>query len=66
MLDLAGDRPGATRDAIAFLTERVAVEDITITEAPLEEVIRVIYGDSKRLVTPGEKGWQSTTGSAIP
>ena len=47
ILDLAGDRPGATRDAIAFLTERVAVEDITITEAPLEEVIRVIYGESR-------------------
>ena len=44
VLELEGARPGATRDAIAFLTDRYAVEDITIAEPPLEEVIRAIYG----------------------
>lgn len=43
VLHLAGNRPGITRDAVAFLTERCAVEDITITEPPMEEVIRAIY-----------------------
>jgi ABC-2 type transport system ATP-binding protein len=42
-LDLQSSQPGATREAIAMLTDRCAVEDITITEPPLEEVIRVIY-----------------------
>jgi len=44
LLDIDGDRSGATREAISFLTDRLAVEDITIAEAPLEEVIREIYG----------------------
>jgi len=43
VLDLESGRPGATRDAIAFLTDRCSVEDVTITEPPLEEVIRAIY-----------------------
>jgi ABC-2 type transport system ATP-binding protein len=43
VLDLDITRPGSTRDAIAFLTDRFSVEDITIAEPPLEEVIRVIY-----------------------
>lgn len=43
MLDIDSDRPGATREAITFLTDRVAIEDITIAEAPLEQVIREIY-----------------------
>jgi ABC-2 type transport system ATP-binding protein len=43
VLELDGSRPGAARDAITFLTERFAVEDITIAEPPLEEVIRAIY-----------------------
>lgn len=42
-LDIDSDQPGATREALAFLTDRLAVEDITITEPPLEEVIRSIY-----------------------
>lgn len=43
VLDLDSTRAGATRDAIAYLTDRCTVEDITIAEPPLEEVIRVIY-----------------------
>lgn len=43
VLDLDGSHPGATREAIAWLTDRCTVEDITITEPPLEEVIRTIY-----------------------
>lgn len=43
LLDIDADRPGATREAIAFLTDRVAIEDLTIAEAPLEQVIREIY-----------------------
>lgn len=43
VLDLESARPGATRDAIAFLTDRFSVEDISINEPPLEEVIRIIY-----------------------
>jgi ABC-2 type transport system ATP-binding protein len=43
VLDLDRERPGATRDAIAYLTEHCTVEDITIAEPPLEEVIRAIY-----------------------
>jgi ABC-type uncharacterized transport system ATPase subunit len=43
VLHLSINRPGITRDAITFLTERCAVEDITITEPPMEEVIRAIY-----------------------
>ena len=43
VLNLSGNRPGITRDAITFLTERCAVADITITEPPMEEVIRAIY-----------------------
>ena len=46
-LDLRSGQPGATRDAIAMLTERCAVEDITIAEPPLEEVIRVIYEERR-------------------
>ncbi|MEP7218406.1 MAG: hypothetical protein ABI876_05795, partial [Bacteroidota bacterium] len=42
-LDLDETRPGATREAIAFLTDHYNVEDITITVPPLEEVIRTIY-----------------------
>jgi ABC-2 type transport system ATP-binding protein len=43
VLDLDTTRPGATREVLAFLTDRCSVEDITITEPPLEEVIRAIY-----------------------
>ncbi len=43
VFDLANDRSGATRDAIAYLTSRCQIEDITIAEPPLEEVIRAIY-----------------------
>ncbi len=46
VLDIESDRPGATRDAITFLTDRVAIEDLTIAEAPLEQVIREIYHKS--------------------
>ncbi|MDB5033363.1 MAG: transporter, ATP-binding protein [Chlorobi bacterium] len=42
-LDLDETQPGATREAIAFLTDHYNVEDITITVPPLEEVIRTIY-----------------------
>lgn len=49
VLDLDSSRPGATRDAIAFLTDRFSVEDITINEPPLEEVIRVIYQEQERI-----------------
>jgi ABC-2 type transport system ATP-binding protein len=45
VLDLDSARPGATRDAIAFITDHCTVEDITIAEPPLEEVIRVMYED---------------------
>lgn len=47
VLDLDA-RPGATRDAMAFLTDRASVEDITIAEPPLEEVIRIIYAESEK------------------
>jgi len=47
-LDLDSTRPGAARDAIAFLTDSFSVEDITITEPPLEEVIRAIYMERER------------------
>ncbi len=50
VLDLDNARPGATRDAIAFLTDRFSIEDITITEPPLEDVIRVIYQEQERAV----------------
>lgn len=43
VLNLSSNRPGVTRDAVSFLTERCVVEDITITEPPMEEVIRAIY-----------------------
>jgi ABC-2 type transport system ATP-binding protein len=43
VLDLDGDRSGATREAIAYLTDRFSVEDITIAEPPLEDVIKAIY-----------------------
>lgn len=43
VLDLDTARSGAARDAMAFLTDRCAVEDITIAEPPLEEVIQKIY-----------------------
>jgi ABC-2 type transport system ATP-binding protein len=45
VLDLDDARPGAAREAIAFLMEHLPVEDITIAEPPLEEVIRAIYDD---------------------
>lgn len=48
VLDLESTRPGATRDAIAFLTDRFSVEDISINEPPLEEVIRIIYEEQER------------------
>lgn len=48
VLDLDSDRVGATREAISFLTDRYAVEDITIAEPPLEEVIRAIYSEGRR------------------
>jgi len=47
VLDIEGDQAGATREAITFLTDRVSVEDITIMEAPLEDVIREIYSKSQ-------------------
>lgn len=47
VLDLDESRPGAARDAMTFLTDRFAVEDITISEPPLEEVIRAIYGEER-------------------
>ncbi|MBC8145344.1 MAG: AAA family ATPase, partial [bacterium] len=43
VLELDSARTGATREAISYLTDRFAVEDITIAEPPLEEVIRAIY-----------------------
>jgi ABC-2 type transport system ATP-binding protein len=43
VLDIEGDRTGATRDAISYLTDRFVVEDITIAEPPMEDVIRAIY-----------------------
>jgi ABC-2 type transport system ATP-binding protein len=43
VLDLDSGRAGATREAITCLTDRFTVEDITIAEPPLEEVIRAIY-----------------------
>ena len=43
VLDLDSARTGSTRDAITYLTDRFAVEDITIAEPPLEDVIRAIY-----------------------
>jgi ABC-2 type transport system ATP-binding protein len=55
-LDLQSSQPGTTREAIAMLTDRCAVEDITITEPPLEEVIRVIYGERSGGRTAGTAG----------
>ncbi len=51
-LELDDTRAGAARDAITFLTERFTVEDITIAEPPLEEVIRAIYQDQESGETP--------------
>jgi ABC-2 type transport system ATP-binding protein len=45
VLDLDSARTGATREAIAYLTDRFVVEDITIAEPPLEEVIKAIYSE---------------------
>ncbi|HVZ39719.1 MAG TPA: ATP-binding cassette domain-containing protein [Candidatus Kapabacteria bacterium] len=42
-LDLDTSRPEAARDAMAWLGDQHAIEDITIAEPPLEEVIRIIY-----------------------
>jgi ABC-2 type transport system ATP-binding protein len=43
VLDIDGSRPGATGEAITYLTDKLSIEDITIAEPPLEEVIRAIY-----------------------
>jgi ABC-2 type transport system ATP-binding protein len=43
ILDIDGSRPGATGEAITYLTDHLSIEDITIAEPPLEEVIRAIY-----------------------
>jgi ABC-2 type transport system ATP-binding protein len=43
VLDLDSDQAGATREALSYLTDRFTVEDITIAEPPLEDVIRAIY-----------------------
>ncbi len=51
-LDLEGRGSGATREALALLTDRCSVEDITITEAPLEEVIRTIYEEQMPMHPP--------------
>ncbi len=47
VLDLDANRSGSTREALAFLTDRCTMEDITITEPPLEEVIRSIYAEQR-------------------
>lgn len=47
VLDLDSERTGATREAISFLTDHFTVEDITIAEPPLEEVIKAIYGEER-------------------
>jgi ABC-2 type transport system ATP-binding protein len=48
VLELDSDRSGATREAINYLTEHYTVEDITIAEPPLEDVIRAIYESGGR------------------
>ncbi|MBS1911076.1 MAG: ATP-binding cassette domain-containing protein [Bacteroidetes bacterium] len=47
-LDLDTSRPEAARDAMAWLGDQHAIEDITIAEPPLEEVIRIIYEENMK------------------
>lgn len=50
VLEVDAGRSGATHDALALLADNCALEDVTIAEPPLEDVIRTMYEEQ------GEEG----------